>query len=427
MSLQERILGSPLLQPLGTRDFRLLVIGSVVSLLGDGFYFVALAWQVYDISNVPTALSIVGVAWTIPMVALLLVGGALSDRFDRRKLMIGADLLRGGAIGLMAILSISGQMQLWHIVALVVLVGAGHAFFNPASTAILPDIVPEDHLPAANALGGIYRPLVFRLIGPAIAGFVVAAGGPGLAFGFDALTFLVSAAAVAAIRARPRPRRGEDHGPRHIVADVREGLGYVRGQPWIWATLISAMLSLLVFLGPMEVLMPFLVKNRLGLGPESLGAIFAAGGIGSILMAVAIGSLGQPRRRVTWMYIGFSLGVLGLAVYGLMTSLWHALLASFVSAALFELGQVIWTTMLQQRVPRELLGRVSSLDWLVSTGLVPISFALTGPAATLFGPEPTIVGAALIGAGLMFMLLFYPGVRDPEREPTAPATAPSSA
>ena len=427
MSFRERILGSALIQPLHTRDFRLLAFAAIVSLLGDGFYFVALAWQVYEISNVPTALSIVGAAWTIPMVALLLVSGAMSDRFDRRRLMIGADLLRAAAIALMALLSLTGLLELWHVAALVIFVGAGHAFFNPASTAILPDIVPEQHLPAANALGGIYRPLVFRLLGPALAGFVVAFGGPGFAFGFDALTFLVSAVAILAIRTRPLPRAAGDHGPRRMLADVRAGMGYVRGQPWIWATLISAMLSLLIFLGPMEVLVPFLVKNRLGLGPESLGAIFAAGGVGSILMAIAIGSLGQPRRRVTVMYAAWSSGVALMAIYGLMTSLWQALLASFLAAGLFELGSVIWNTMLQQRVPRELLGRVSSLDWLVSTGLVPISFALTGPAAGLFGPEATIVGAALLGAVLMSSLLFVPGVRDPERDRPATAEAHSAA
>ncbi len=427
MSLRQRILGSALIQPLHTRDYRLLVFAAIVSLLGDGFYFVALAWQVYEISNIPTALSIVGAAWTIPMVALLLVSGAMSDRFDRRRLMIGADLLRAAAIGLMAILSLTGLLELWHVVALVIFVGAGHAFFNPASTAILPDIVPEQHLPAANALGGIYRPLVFRLLGPALAGFVVAIGGSGFAFGFDAVTFLVSAVAIVAIRTRPAPRSAEDHGPRRMLADVRDGMRYVRGQPWIWATLISAMLSLLIFLGPMEVLVPFLVKNRLGLGPESLGAIFAAGGVGSILMAIGIGSLGQPRRRVTVMFAAWSAGVFLMAIYGLMTSLWQALLASFLAAGLFELGSVIWNTMLQQRVPRELLGRVSSLDWLVSTGLVPISFALTGPAAGLFGPETTIVGAALLGAVLMSALLFVPGVRDPERDAPAVAEARSPA
>lgn len=208
-----------------------------------------------------------------------------------------------------------------------------------------------------------------------------------------------------------------------MIADVREGLRYVRRQPWIWATLISAMLSLLVFLGPMEVLVPYLVKNRLNLGPESLGAIFAAGGVGAMLTAFVVGSVGQPKQRVTVMYLSWSLGVLLIAVYGLMTSVWQAVLASFVFSGAFELGSIIWTTMLQQRVPRDLLGRVSSLDWLVSTGLVPLSFALTGPVAALLGPEQTIVGAALIGAVLMSLLLFYPGVRDPEREPIEPAAS----
>jgi hypothetical protein len=416
MSLSDRILGAPLMQPLRTRDYRLLVIGAVVSLLGDGFFYVALAWQVYEISNMPTALSLVGVAWTLPMVVLLLIGGVFSDRFDRRRLMIGADLLRGAAIGTMAILSLGGVLELWHVAALILLVGTGDAFFNPASTAIVPDVVADAQLPAANALAGIYRPLVFRLLGPALAGFVVAVVGPGAAFGVDALTFAISAVAIAAIRTRPVTMSVAKAGPREMVADVRAGLTFVRGQPWIWATLLSAMLSLLVFLGPVEVLLPFLVKNRLELGPESLGAIFAAGGIGSILMAIAIGSLGQPRRRITVMYFSWSLGVAGMAIYGLMTSLWQALLASLITHAMFELGQVIWTTLLQQRVPRELLGRVSSLDWLVSTGLVPVSFALTGPVAAIVGPEATIVGASVLGAVLMSALLFYPGVRDPERE-----------
>ena len=427
MRLPERILASPLVRPLETRDYRLLVIGAVVSLLGDGFFYVALAWQVYEISNVPTALSLVGVAWTLPMVFLVLVGGALSDRYDRRRLMIGADLLRGAAVAVLAVLSLAGILELWHIAVLIFFVGMGDAFFNPASTAIVPDVVPEAHLPAANALAGIYRPLVFRLIGPAIAGFTVAALGPGAAFGVDAATFVVSAVAIAAIRGRAT--KGSESGPgiRQMVGDVAQGLRYVRGQPWIWATLVSAMLSLLVFLGPVEVLVPFLVKNRLDLGPESLGAIFAAGGVGSILMALAIGSVGQPRRRMTVMFLSWSLGVAGMASYGLMTALWQALVASLVSHALFELGQVIWTTMLQQRVPRDLLGRVSSLDWLVSTGLVPISYALTGPAAGAFGPEATMVGAALLGAVLMMSLLFVPGVRDPERELDSTLEAPSVA
>jgi MFS family permease len=377
---------------------------------------------VYQISNVPTALSLVGLAWTLPLILFVLIGGVFSDRYDRRWLMIGADLIRALAIGLIGVLSVLGVLELWHVVALIAFVGLGDAFFNPASTAIVPDLLTEDQLPSANALQGLIRPLAIRLIGPAIGGFTVAAIGPGTAFLFDAGSFLASAIAILAIAPRPR-REVVDHGLRQTVVEVREGVAFVRATPWIWATLISAMLSLLVFVGPEQALLPFLVKNRLELGADALGAIFAVGGAGSVLTAIAVGQFGQPRRRVTAMYASWSVGVLLIGGFGLMTELWHALILSAVGASLFELGQIIWTTMLQQLVPRELLGRVSSLDWLVSIGLVPVSFALTGPVAAAIGPEMTLVLGGTTGAVLMGALLFAPGVRDPERAPTSEAAA----
>jgi DHA3 family tetracycline resistance protein-like MFS transporter len=219
---------------------------------------------------------------------------------------------------------------------------------------------------------------------------------------------------LAAITARP-VRRATEASLRRTIAEVGEGLDFVRRTPWLWATLVSAMFSLLLFVGPVQVLLPFLVKNRLALEADALGLIFAVGGIGSVLAAVAVGQLGLPRLRVTVMYAVWALGVALLAGYGLMTSLWHALVVGFVSAALFEIGAIIWVTLLQQLVPRRLLGRVSSLDWLVSTGLVPVSFALTGPVSELIGPGTTMVAGGLIGSVLMGALLFWPGVRDPDR------------
>jgi hypothetical protein len=417
--LRARLLRARLLQPLRERDFALLTAGSVVSMLGDGFFTVALAWQVYEISNVPTALSVVGLAWTLPLILFVLLGGVFSDRYDRRWMMIGADVVRAAAIGLLGILSLAGAIELWHVVALIAFVGLGDAFFNPASTAIVPDLVREGHLPQANAFQGLVRPLMIRLLGPALGGFVVAGFGPGAAFVVDGSSFLVSATAIAFIAARPT-RVVSAHGLRQTIAEVGEGLAFVRRNPWCWATLLSAMFSLLVFIGPVQVLLPFLVKNGLGLGPDALGAIFAFGGIGSIGAALAIGQLGLPRRRITAMYAAWSIGVLLFAGYGLMTSVWQAFIIGFGTAALFEVGQIIWITLLQTLVPRELLGRVSSLDWLVSTGLVPVSFALTGPVAALLGPGPTMVAAGVVGSVLMGALLFVRGVRDPERGGMAP-------
>jgi MFS family permease len=417
VGFRRRLSSVRILQPLANRDFALLTGGSTVSMLGDGFFFLALAWQVYEISNIPTALSVVWVAWTLPSVIFLLIGGAFSDRYDRRRLMIGADIIRALAIGAMGFLSMSGVLEIWHIAVLIMFVGLGDAFFNPASTAIVPDLLPEEELPQANALLGTLRPLMTRLLGPALAGLVVAAVGSGAAFVVDGASFLVSAVAVAAIRPRPMHVDAAGHGIRQTFRQVQEGLSFVRRTPWIWATLVSAMLSLLVFFGPVQVLVPFLVKNRLGLGPEALGLLFAVGGVGAIVTGLLIGKFGLPRKRITVMYASWTIGVALMAVFGLMTELWQGLVVEFFMAGLFQIGQVIWTTLLQQLVPRSLLGRVSSLDWLVSTGLVPVSFALTGPAAAAFGPDTTMVGAALLGALMMGMLLFVPGVRDPERHP----------
>ncbi len=166
-NFRERLRAVRLFQPLVRRDFALLTTGSVVSLLGDGFFSIALAWQVYEISNVPTALSIVGVAWTVPLIAFLLLGGVFTDRYDRRRLMIGADIIRAAAIGLLGILSLYGVIELWHVIVLIAFVGLGDAFFNPAATAIVPDLLPDELLPQANALNGLIRPLTIRLIGPA--------------------------------------------------------------------------------------------------------------------------------------------------------------------------------------------------------------------------------------------------------------------
>ncbi|HET7520763.1 MAG TPA: MFS transporter [Candidatus Limnocylindria bacterium] len=403
-----------IVEPLRHRDYALLTTGSVVSLMGDGFFSVALAWQVYEISNVPTALSIVGAAWTAPIVLFILLGGVFSDRYDRRWLMVGADALRAVAIGLMGVLSISGVLELWHLVALIAFVGLGDAFFNPASTAIVPSLLPDAELPQANALQGLVRPMMIRLVGPAIGGFVVATAGPGPAFVVDASSFVLSAVAIGAIATRPI-REVASHGIRQTLAEMGEGFAFVRRNPWCWATLLAAMFSLLVFIGPIQVLLPYLVKNRLGLDAESLGFIYAFGGIGAILAAVLIGQLGLPRLQVTVMYVSWTVGVAILAGYGVMGALWQALIIGFISNALFEVGSIIWVTLLQVLVPRELLGRVSSLDWLVSTGLVPVSFALTGPVAGMLGPDVTMVGAGLIGAFFMGILLFVPGVRDPER------------
>jgi DHA3 family tetracycline resistance protein-like MFS transporter len=167
----------------------LLWIGQAISLAGDGIYLVAIAWIVYDISNEPGALALVGFAWTLPQVAGLLLAGVLSDRFERRRLLVIADLVRFVAIGTIAALAYADAAELWHLVVLVVIYGFGQALFQPAFTAIMPEVVPRDELLQANAMRELLEPLGMRFFGPALGGVLIALFGVGTAFLIDALTF----------------------------------------------------------------------------------------------------------------------------------------------------------------------------------------------------------------------------------------------
>ena len=178
-----------MLEPLRIRDFRLLWTGMTVSLVGDGIFLVALAWQTYDLSSSPSTLGWISAAYVSPMVVVLLAGGVLTDRVDRRMLMIAADLIRAGSIGAIGALAVAGQLGLWELAVLAAVTGVGDALFAPAFGSIVPDIVPRDLLPQANSLDQFVRP-VSGLVGPAIAGVLIASSGVGTAFLADAATFL---------------------------------------------------------------------------------------------------------------------------------------------------------------------------------------------------------------------------------------------
>jgi hypothetical protein len=403
-----------ILKPLSIRDFALLWTGLTVSMLGDGIYLVAIAWQVYDLSNAPTALSVVGLAWTAPMVLFLLVGGVLSDRFDRRSILIAADALRFGAIAVIGVLSISGNIELWHIIVLVSVYGVGEALFGPAFGAIVPDLVPSEMLVEANSLEQVVSPMAFRLVGPALGGFLIHTFGAGTAFLVDASTFAVSAVCLLFMRAHPRAAEGESM--RSAWTEIVEGFRFVRSRTWLWATLGAASVSLFFFWGPLEVLLPFIVKNKLDGGADDLGLIFAFGGVGSVVAAGILSQRGLPRRHVTFMYLCWALGIALVGTYALATSLEQAMVIGFVEAGLASAGLVVWGTMLHKLVPAELQGRVHSADWLVSIGLVPLSFGLTGPIADALGAEATLLGAGILGSLATMAFMLVPGLYETERD-----------
>ncbi len=412
-----------LIGPLRGRDFRLLWSGMTISLLGDGIFLIAMAWQAYELWNAPAALSILGIGMTIPTIGFLLPAGVLSDRLDRRSLILWSDLGRAVVVGALAALVLTGGLTFWLLLVLVALYGIGAAFFAPAFEALVPDIVPPDQLAAANALDQFVRPITLRLIGPALGGVLVAAVGTGVAFALDAATFLASAVAVAFMR--PPAHVRSEHVDSSIGA-IKEGLRFVRSRVWLWGTLGSAAIAYLAFMGPAEVLLPYVVKNELGGSARELGLVFASGGVGAIGAALIMGQRGHPRRDVTVMYMSWTVATLAVAGYGLATASWQLMVACLLFNALETVGTIVWATIKQRHVPASLLGRVSSLDWMISIGLLPLSFALTAPAAAVFGVRTTLVGAAVIGGVFTLGALFLPGMRDIEGDAAdeVPASRP---
>ncbi len=186
------------------------------------------------------------------------------------------------------------------------------------------------------------------------------------------------------------------HPLRTAFADMREGFVYMLRTPWLLATLLFASLMILVMMGPLEVLIPFLIKDKLGGGPDDHSYVLAAFGIGGALGSLAVASIRMPRRYLTLMNLGWGLGCLPFIVIALADSIWVVIAAAAVIGALFSAPMVIWGTLLQRRVPPALLGRVASLDFFVSISLMPISMALAGPVADAIGLRNTFYIAGIV-------------------------------
>ena len=401
------------LTPLRNREFRLLWTGMSTSLIGNGILLVALAWQVYDLSGLPAAMSAVGVALSLPQVVTLLIGGVVSDRFDPRRVMLASDLVRAVVMATLAVLSLTGAIQLWHIITLTAVYGAAAGFFGPAFDTLVPQIVADEDLVAANALDQFIRPAGMQIFGPMLGGAFIAIGGAGWAFAADAATFVVSVTCLLAMRRIATPAPVEEV-QESFWQELREGFTYVRSHVWLWGTFLSATFTYLLFVGPTEVLLPYVIKTELGGSATALGLVLTSGGLGAIAAAVSVGWTGLPRRFMTFMYGTWAIATLAVAGYGLATATWQLAAACVVVNGLEAAGTIAWATAKQRLVPGRLLGRVSSVDWFVSTALLPLSYALAAPVASWIGVRNTLVGAGVLGAIVTFGFLFLPGMRAPE-------------
>ena len=293
--------------------------------------------------------------------------------------------------------------------------GIAAAFFFPAYSAILPRILPAEQLLAANGVEGVVRPVFQRAVGPAVAGLVVGATFP--AIGAVVVAVLLAVGLLLLLVSGPTvmtPAHEPGHEQPQMLRDLRDGFVFMLRTPWLLWTLLFASMFVLVVLGPIEVLLPFIAKDRFSDGARMYGFILAFFGMGSALGALTVSSGRLPRRYLSVMMAMWSVGSIPLVVVGFTSSFTLMAVATFVIGFTDGAGMVIWGTLLQRRVPREMLGRVSSLDFFVSLAFMPVSFAIVGPLSKVVSMQTIFLVAGIAPVLLAAVAMYAAKMRTDE-------------
>jgi MFS family permease len=406
------------LPALRSRNFRLLFAGQAVSVIGDALFPVALAFAVLDLGGSPAQLGLVLAAQTLPLAALILATGVWADRLPRQTIMFVSDAGRGLAQAGAAALLLTGHAQIWHLAVLSAVYGTFEAGFRPAAGGLIPQLVEHEHLQQANALLGLAMN-VGTVIGPAAAGLLIAAAGPGEAIAVDAATFVVSAASLLALKV-PRPTRTDEPGGAGFWPELRAGIAEVRRRRWMWTYMPAMGAYHLIALPGVLALGPVIANRELG-GAGAWAIITSAFGIGTIFgntVALKI----QPRRP---MFVAATATAIAatqpvIIALGGSTPVIAALELLAGIAVALAFGQ--WETTLGREIPEHALARVTSLDYFTSAGVMPFGFALVGPVAALAGTVPTMVASGVFVMTLAIAAAAQPDIRHLRRRASPAAT-----
>lgn len=414
MQLATRAVGSRVLSPLRHRPFALLWLGRTVSMLGDRVYATALPFVVLGLGGTAAQLSLTFVYFMAPQLVFLLLGGVVVDRFSRRTTMLLADFVRAAIVALLTGLLLTGSLRIGHVYAVSASFGFFSAFFTPAVTSLVPELVPAERLVAANALNSLATELT-GIIGPALGGLLVASGVTALALGFDAFSFVVSGlcllgigATYGRVRARVEPPAG---GLARYWRDLAGGFGVVASSQWLWVTIVLFSVGNIFMFGGLTVALPVLVSQELG-GARSYGLILSAMATGSMLAALLLGHIERPPRRGVLAYGGIAVG--GVSMVGIsiaQNTLQAGLIAAVLGASIIQF-ELIWQATLQELVPREALGRVVSIDMLGSFALLPIGVLVVGALVEESGPRTALVIGGAAGLALALVGLSLRSIRD---------------
>ena len=399
---------------LGRRDFRLLLAAQGASVFGDRMVAVALAFAVLEVGGSASSVGLVLAVGTFSMVASLLAGGVVADRMSRRSLMVGADLVRLISQGTSAALLIAGSAEVWTLALLAGATGAATGFFNPASTGLLPAVVPPEELQEANGLRATAMS-IGEIAGPVVAGVLVAALGAGWALGADAATFLVSALLLSRLRVPPRAATGER---ASFLRDLHDGWGAFRSRRWLWTIVASAGIFNMLW-GTWAALGPVVADRDLG-GAAAWGSVLGALGVGALIGSVLATRADVRRPAVVFAVSGAAFAV-PLAMLAARVPVPVLAAATLLTGMGMMIGNSAWETALQRHVPDEWLSRVTSYDWLASMALTPVGMALSAPLAAGIGLTPCLWGAAALMLAVTLAPLAVGEVRHlpafPEREP----------
>ena len=388
------------LTPFRTPAYRRLALALVFTSFASGVWLVALVWEVIRLGAGPGQLSVVSTSAAVGVLLPALLAGVVADRVPQKLILLVVAAVEMLGMGLVAVLSLTSTTQVWHLAAVSFVTGSAMAFYYPAYSSWLPALVQESDLMAVNGFEGMVRPTIGQALGPGVAGVVVGAASPGAAFSIAAAASLAGLIALSFVPRTPVRRdltQLSDLRPvRSAVRDMREGFAYMVRTPWLLATLLFASLMILAMMGPLEVLIPFLVKDRLGGGAGDHALVVGAFGVGGAIGSLVMGSMRMPRRYLTLMNLTWGVACLPFIVIGLADHVWVVIVCGFIAGVGFSAPMVIWGTLLQRRVPPELLGRVASLDFFVSVSLMPVSMALAGPVSEAIGLRNTFFIAGTV-------------------------------
>lgn len=390
--------------------FALYWTARMVSLLGDQVFTVAFAPLVLALTGSSSNLGQFFAVFSVCQVAFLVVGGIVADRAPRKRIMIATDVVQAVTLLVTLVLLWQNQLEVWHLFVLAILFGTASAFFMPASSSLLPEVVPTNLLVQANALSGVGMQAI-GVLGPAVGGVLNAWGGSRLSFAINATSFALSALCLAFVKTRARPEPAPSGPTKSSVwQDLVGGYQIVKTRPWLWITIALFALVNVFDTGVRLILLPTISQERFG-GSFGLGWLLSSLSAGAVVTALVLTRLPKLRKRGWWGYGSFVMVGVGMVVLSQVQWLPLAVLITFLIGACHMIFGVIWPVTVQELVPTEAQGRVWSLDMIGSFALLPFGYVLSGWCSSHFGTTATMLVYGATIAALMLLGLCAKAVR----------------